>query len=253
MDRFSKTTAKERAASPTGKDSPAPKQPRDDKDSSVASKQEPESNDDIELYVNTIKAAFTSSASTTPPTPVEEATIYPFEVKDSYWCPYMAAGMDCDHRKKSGFAAGEMKSMDALKQHCFKAHDGGKVVLTPHTVSPLEDGTHKIPCPRACPRMFSSYNQANNHDKLSSNNPDGCTMPAPSDIPCPWRNITGCSSQPAEDAKSAANHHRTHEHDERGTFGCSKGCGRYYMNVYLLARHEEKCSGPSDPSRKACY
>lgn len=214
MDHFFKTTAKKRAASPTGEDSPAPKRSQNDQDGSVAFKQELESSDEIESSISTIRASFTSSASTVTPAPVEEATIYPFEVKDTYWCPYRAAGRECDHRKKPGFAAGEMKSMDALKQHCFKANDGGKVVLTPYTVPSLEDGTHKIPCPRGCPRMFSSHNQANDHDKLSSNNPEGCAMPAPRDMPYPWRDITGCSSQPAPDAKSAANHHRTHEHDE---------------------------------------
>jgi hypothetical protein len=49
--------------------------------------------------------------------------------------------------------------------------------------------------------------------------------------------VTGCVSQPAANATAAADHHRSHEHDERGTYGCHKECGRFYMNLYLLAMH----------------
>jgi hypothetical protein len=62
-------------------------------------------------------------------------------------------------------------------------------------------------------------------------------MPVPTNIPCPWASVTGCVSQPAANATAATDHHRSHEHDERGLYGCHKECGRFYMNLYLLAMH----------------
>lgn len=184
MDHLFKAVPKKRAASPSEPPSPPPQRqrPRTDEASGVMPGHGFESNDEIESSIYTIGAPSTSLSTTAPLAPIEETAIYPFKVKDTYWCPYVLAGLPCSHRKKAGFAVGELKSWKALTQHCDKEHDQGTQILTPVTVCPLQDDIHKIPCPKGCTEMFASYKQANDHAKKSQDHPKGCSMPFPTSL-----------------------------------------------------------------------
>ena len=199
-----------------------------------------------------------TAGSGSTPVSVDTEAFKPFALKRRWYCPYRLKGLPCVHRKKNGLQPGEFNSFQALCQHTDKAHDGGKQVVTPVEMDPLPDGTKKIPCIKKCGAMFTSYQQANQHSQLkykdpgSSNptkKPRGCSMPNRTNIPCVWRNIVGCTSLPAENADSYANHHRTHVRDMRGPYTCQKNCGEYHACLYMLQSHEEDCEGPAPPTR----
>lgn len=251
---FTKTSAPTKPSTELPAEEPAPKRVTYSVATSALAFSRDEPYGTVETSAQSVPSPFTSSPSpalnaTTPAVQIDAGTLKPFAKRDVYICPYKAKGRWCVRRNGGNFS-----SFKGLCQHTDKAHFGGKEVLTPVEECPLQDGTKKIPCPKKCGRMFTSYQQANHHSQLiaknDAHNEKGCSMPNREDIPCPWKAVLVCNSPPAVDSCGYADHHRTHTHDLRGLYSCSKACGQYHVDLYMLQSHEENCKGPVAPKRK---
>jgi hypothetical protein len=140
-------------------------------------------------------------------------------------------------------------SLKGLALHIYDtpSHQGKK--LTPFAQSPFEDGTEKIPCPKECGRVFTTYQQACHHakkkqtTKSKNGGNEGCLGPDATNIPCAWLPYLQCTHPPSYNATSHANHYRSHVDDANGPYECSKDCGEHHACLCMLARREEKCTG----------
>lgn len=163
--------------------------------------------------------------------------VRPFKKRSRYIYPFLRDNK-CPH-KTGGF-----HSYNGLIRHVDAKHRG---MLCPSSTQ-LEDGTLKIPCPRECGQMFPSYDRANYHAK----NPTLCKATPRKNVLCPWSSIIGCETI-CKDPKALANHHRAHVQDARSPFQCSKGCGEFHADLYILAAHETKCEGEGAMIRISLY
>ncbi|KAG9196832.1 hypothetical protein G6514_003939 [Epicoccum nigrum] len=168
--------------------------------------------------------------------------IRPFAREELYPCPYFATGQKCDSKQR-------LYTYKGLTRHVLLMHHNkGDGPATSFDTSPFEDGSFKIPCRNGCPTLFTSYQQSVQHAKKTST----CSWTRPTTYMCPWTPYNGCDlSYPT--AKGLANHARSHLHDARGPYQCSKKCDEYYADLWMLAQHEEDCKGTGHTRPQAMH
>ncbi|KAJ8115186.1 hypothetical protein OPT61_g3100 [Boeremia exigua] len=170
------------------------------------------------------------------------AAIRPFAREDYHACPYFATGQGCESKQR-------LYTFTGVTRHVLLMHHSkGEGPAISHAINPFEDGSFKIPCRNGCPTLFTSYQQSNHHAKKTST----CSWPKPTSLTCPWSPYIDCrftSSSP----KGMANHVRAHIRDPRSPYQCSKDCGEYHADLYMLSQHEEDCKGVGHKRKLAMF
>lgn len=160
-------------------------------------------------------------------------TIRPFKHIDSYTlvCPFKAQGETCK-------SATVFKNLQAVAAHCNQKH--ARRIIVPFHDDPLQDGTRRIPCPKKCESLFTTYDAAMQHAKKCKS-PDTIRD-------CPWPNCVSLSM----DSRAYATHAGMHTKDTRGKYQCSQ-CDSYWCDLYLLASHEMRCSSDEKRRFSGCF
>lgn len=165
--------------------------------------------------------------------PTTSSGFQPFAKRDVNICPYVAT--DGCKAKKQAFGT--------YRDLCLHVRSTHQLEKPPNEYeeNPFEDGTNKIPCPRACGEKFSSHQKANHHAKTSKL----CPMLKRDNISCLWKDCAFVADG-KDPEKGMANHIRAkHSQDNRSAYQCSKCASYFHMDLYKLAMHEERCTKES--------
>lgn len=107
------------------------------------------------LYSPRVKHLFPDQASElSAEDAASSKAIRPFATAGVFVCLFKALGQ-CKRALQA------FTNFQGLTAHCNQKHHGQ--IITSVVQDPLEDGTRKIPCRRACGKMFASYSATNYH------------------------------------------------------------------------------------------
>jgi predicted RNA-binding Zn-ribbon protein involved in translation (DUF1610 family) len=159
-------------------------------------------------------------------------TFQPFAEREVYVCPFFSKGRCSDNKAF-------LDTYRRLCAHVASDHKSHGLAST-YAEDPFEDGTPKVPCPRACGANFVSHQKANHHSKTAE-----CPLPKRDNIVCSWPQCPFVADR-KDPEKGMANHIRAkHARDHTSPYQCSRCSEYYHYDLYKLRMHEERCSSQS--------